>query len=324
MRHAHLAFALGAALIGSVFHGSAAEAQSTKMAPPSVYLDQAAKLMNGVPEKAKSDDTTKALSDLRKHFEQLNEQYRAQKNEIGPPLTRIDPTKDVTTWRDSFADVERDLSVLIGAGSTLGQTPVSGGQTAAASGASAADVGLSPAGTPLVPSGIPATGGVGGSTAATPASGTAATPGAPGTATTTPSATATGVGTAGSVTGSSTATGTTGVMPATPGQTTAPSTGANTGANAGANTAANAAAGAPGVPATAGATGAQPGAATAPTGSTQGNASGAAAGMAGAATALAAGKVKVEGEKDLDPAARAELERLREQIELFYVATFSM
>jgi hypothetical protein len=122
---------------------------------PTTYLDQAGQLLGSVPTNVQHD-ASKSFDDLKKHFDELNKQYRTQRDTIGPPLTRIDPNQDVPSWRNAFADVERDLTALIGGGSTLAQSQVVGAQTAAAqpvgttAAGSAAAIGLTGS-TPVAP-----------------------------------------------------------------------------------------------------------------------------------------------------------------------------
>ncbi|HEX4347626.1 MAG TPA: hypothetical protein VHZ73_08645 [Vicinamibacterales bacterium] len=250
---------------------------------PNNYLDQAGGMLKTVPNNV-SHEAAKPLDELRKHFDELNKAYRAQKDQIGPALSRQDPDKDIPTWRDNFSEVERDLVVLIGGGSSLAPSKVNGSEVVApnptasepgAPGSVIAGPNPSPVGTtgttpPTVAS--PTTS----ATTATPTTTTGVPSAAAGTTTTStiPNADAPGVATPTTV----------------PAPISAPS-------------AASGAAPTPSPTA--------PGSATAVTGGD----------TLTMANGLAASKVSVTGLKDLDPSVRLQLEKFRLQLELFYSAT---
>ena len=132
MRPHHSIFVIMTAAAAAAFPISvrAQEPAKAPFLPPAAYLNQADSVLNGVPKNV-SHDASKQLDELRTHFDELNKAYLAQKDQVGPPLTRQDPTKDIPTWRDNFSDVERDLVVLIGGGSSLTPSAVSGSEVVA-------------------------------------------------------------------------------------------------------------------------------------------------------------------------------------------------
>ena len=144
-----------------------AAAQASQPKQPAVYLDQANQILTTVPNKVK-ENADKPLDGLRKHFADLNKEYREQMHTVNPPITRQDPDKDLVTWRDAFADVERDLTVLIGGGASL--APSTPGNVAA--GQNAAEAGVTPA---------PSTAVLSSPTAGTPTTSTSGAPSTPAT-----------------------------------------------------------------------------------------------------------------------------------------------
>jgi hypothetical protein len=300
--------ALFAAAACVTFPLTAAAQQPAQPTTPSAYLDQAKQDLSTVP-KSVQHDASKPMDELRKHFDELSKQYQQERNTIGPPVATEDPNKDVRTWRDSFSDVERDLAVIIGGGSTLAATSVIGAQ-----------IGVTPAPpqqniAALAPSPMP--GAVG--TSGTTTTGTSATTGTTSTTGTmaTTGTTSTGSSSAPVVTATapSIATPATGASNTTP-PTVASTTPATTPSQSGASSTSTTAAGQPLPPGVVvpGQSGGQ---------STPANAPGAPIETT-AAGGLAAASVSAIGLTDLKPQLRAQLETFRLQLEMFYSATMTM
>jgi len=267
-----------------------APTETVKRVPAVAYLDQAQQTLAAVPKDVQHD-AAKPLDDLRKHFDALAKAYHAQPDAVGPPLTRVDPQQETHTWRDSFADVERDLAALIGGGSTFAPSTAVGAQTVVPAngtrGAAAGD-GVQPGTTNNAPTAaaVGITGVVSNPAASPTDAGTIVANGQP----------------------VMPATGAANPVPVSP-ATAAPSTSTNPDipASPSASTPGNAPGAPTGAPTANGVAGVQS--------ATTGQAS--AATVTGA-TALAATKVSTVGVKDLDPNLRAQLEQLRLQVELFY------
>src|SRR5471032_446238 len=79
---------------------------------PAQHLTVAGQRLDSISKKVPTD-AEKPLADLRKHFGELTQNYRAHGKEIGPPISQQELNSTVPgDWKNNFSDVERDLAVL--------------------------------------------------------------------------------------------------------------------------------------------------------------------------------------------------------------------
>jgi hypothetical protein len=123
---------LNLSLISSVAYGQAVAVQQadTVQAPKSVkHLQNATELLSQVASKPAGKDAPDRIADLRRHYAAMVAAYRAEAGgaeAVAAPAPNAaegrtsENEPSASAWKTIFSDVERDLTKIVGGGSSLG------------------------------------------------------------------------------------------------------------------------------------------------------------------------------------------------------------